>query len=236
MYKEFLCHKNEKRLTFKFKLKNLRRTLLCAAKNEANSLKPNQIYDDLPAPLQLTIKIPQPTSPIIFSSKSSLNSLCRSSTQTSPSINLSDYEGMQLFIDLPQLSPYTSLHNTTNINQTLPATSTTPSSPSNTYHMLTRAKTTTMTNSTFHLLSLATSVSLDTNEPCNIKEVLSKSYWNTTMHEEMQALHTNNTWQLVPRHSHMVGSRLVFKTKLKSEGSVECFKAHLDAKGYKQIE
>lgn len=54
------------------------------------------------------------------------------------------------------------------------------------------------------------------------------------MKEELSALHHNDTWDLVPRDPEMnvVGSKWVFKTKLKADGSVERFKARLVAKGY----
>lgn len=54
----------------------------------------------------------------------------------------------------------------------------------------------------------------------------------------MQALHQNGTWKLVPRNLYMnvVGSRWVFKTKLKADGWIDRFKARLVAKGYNQIE
>jgi hypothetical protein len=58
------------------------------------------------------------------------------------------------------------------------------------------------------------------------------------MKDELTALHQQHTWDLVPHHSSMniVGSRWVFKTKLKSDGFIERFKARLVAKGYSQLE
>ena len=58
------------------------------------------------------------------------------------------------------------------------------------------------------------------------------------MKEELEALDRNNTWSLVPRTTDMniVGSRWVFKTKIKSDGSVDRLKAHLAAKRYNQKE
>lgn len=46
------------------------------------------------------------------------------------------------------------------------------------------------------------------------------------MHEELRALQQNNTWFLVPRTLDMevVDCKWIFKTKLKSEGSIEVLK------------
>ncbi|GKV11743.1 hypothetical protein SLEP1_g22966 [Rubroshorea leprosula] len=58
------------------------------------------------------------------------------------------------------------------------------------------------------------------------------------MKEELEALHKNNTWTLVPTPSpqtNIVGSNWVFKTKLNSDGNVDRFKARLVARGYSQV-
>ena len=56
------------------------------------------------------------------------------------------------------------------------------------------------------------------------------------MEEEIQAIWQNHTWTMVPcpSHKNIVGCRWVFKTKLLPNGSVECYKVHLAAKGYTQ--
>ena len=65
-----------------------------------------------------------------------------------------------------------------------------------------------------------------------------KPQWIATMKEELEALHRNETWTLVQRTHDMnvVGSRWVFKTKLKSNGSIDWFKARLVSKGYNKKE
>ncbi|XP_039131879.1 uncharacterized mitochondrial protein AtMg00810-like [Dioscorea cayenensis subsp. rotundata] len=58
------------------------------------------------------------------------------------------------------------------------------------------------------------------------------------MLDELDALHQNQTWTLVPRESHMsvVGSKWAFKTKLKANGTLDRLKARLVAKGYHQVD
>jgi hypothetical protein len=60
--------------------------------------------------------------------------------------------------------------------------------------------------------------------------------WRTTMHEEMEALHKNKTWDLakLPNGKKVVGCKWVFTIKHKADGSVERYKARLVAKGFTQ--
>jgi len=53
------------------------------------------------------------------------------------------------------------------------------------------------------------------------------------MHNEIEALHHNRTWSLVPRPpgGNVVGSKWVFQTKMKEDGTIDRFKARLVAKG-----
>ncbi|XP_015885158.1 uncharacterized mitochondrial protein AtMg00810-like [Ziziphus jujuba] len=57
------------------------------------------------------------------------------------------------------------------------------------------------------------------------------------MLDELDALHKNHTWSLVPRptHGNIVGSKWVFKTKLKEDGCLDKYKARLVARGYTQV-
>lgn len=57
------------------------------------------------------------------------------------------------------------------------------------------------------------------------------------MQEEISALHSNQTWELVPRPSdaNVVGSKWVYCIKFKEDDSIDRFKARLVAKGFTQI-
>ena len=62
--------------------------------------------------------------------------------------------------------------------------------------------------------------------------------WHCAMHDEIQALHSNNTWSLVHVHPSMnvIGCRWVYKIKRRMDGSVERYKARLVARGFTQHE
>jgi hypothetical protein len=56
------------------------------------------------------------------------------------------------------------------------------------------------------------------------------------MNNEYSALLRNNTWHLVPppKGKNIIGCKWVYKVKRKSDRSIDRYKAHLVAKGYKQ--
>ena len=56
------------------------------------------------------------------------------------------------------------------------------------------------------------------------------------MQQELKAFDENNTWELVslPHGKKAIGSKWVYKVKLRSDGSLERHKARLIAKGYHQ--
>jgi len=56
------------------------------------------------------------------------------------------------------------------------------------------------------------------------------------MHEEMEALHKNKTWDLVklPNGKKVVGCKWVFTIKHKADGSLKRYKARLVAKDFTQ--
>ena len=58
------------------------------------------------------------------------------------------------------------------------------------------------------------------------------------MQEEMEALHKNKTWELVPQPQgrKAIGNKWVFKIKRNSDDQVERFRERLVVKGYAQKE
>uniref|UniRef100_A0A2N9IBM9 Reverse transcriptase Ty1/copia-type domain-containing protein n=1 Tax=Fagus sylvatica TaxID=28930 RepID=A0A2N9IBM9_FAGSY len=104
-----------------------------------------------------------------------------------------------------------------------------PPALTNMHPMLTRKK-------AREQLSLVALKVTDSTEPKSVKSALLSPHWLAPMRDELFALKQNQTWELVPRKDDMnvVGSRWVFKTKLKSNGSIERFKARLVAQGYTQ--
>lgn len=83
--------------------------------------------------------------------------------------------------------------------------------------MITRSK----AKSLSHTSLSATRKNTVSSEPESLKDALSTLHWVAAMKEELQALHENETWILVPRATTMnvVGSKWVFKTKMKSHDS-----------------
>lgn len=57
------------------------------------------------------------------------------------------------------------------------------------------------------------------------------------MDDEIQALKTNDAWDLVPHPSthNVVGCKWIFKTKLHADGPIERHKARLVAQGFSQV-
>lgn len=58
------------------------------------------------------------------------------------------------------------------------------------------------------------------------------------MDKEIAAMESTYTWELtsLPKGKKAIGSKWVLKTKIKLDGSVECCKARIVARGDKQIE
>ena len=76
---------------------------------------------------------------------------------------------------------------------------------------------------------------LNAKEPTRYEEASKEEKWVKAMDAEMQAVQKNQTWDLVRllEEKQAIGCRWVFKTKYKSDGSVDKYKARLVAKGFK---
>ena len=76
--------------------------------------------------------------------------------------------------------------------------------------------------------------SCDIKEPYSYTEATSQPMWVDAMNLKLQALQATNTLELVtlPVGKKPIGSKWVFKVKLKANGDLECGKARLVAKGF----
>jgi GMP synthase-like glutamine amidotransferase len=85
-------------------------------------------------------------------------------------------------------------------------------------------------------VSFSRVVSPPSHKPLVFNDANRYEVWHSAMREEIQALHENRTWTLVPFHPSMnvVGSRWVYKIKHRSDGSIERYKACLVARGFTQ--
>ncbi|KAK1697665.1 hypothetical protein QYE76_014362 [Lolium multiflorum] len=72
--------------------------------------------------------------------------------------------------------------------------------------------------------------------PVSHRDALCAPAWRAAMAEEFSALTHTRTWTLVPRPpgTNIVGSKWVFKTKHRPDGSIEKHKARLVARGFTQ--
>lgn len=61
--------------------------------------------------------------------------------------------------------------------------------------------------------------------------------WLLAMKEELDALRSNDTWDLIPWSDDMniVGCKWVYKVKIKADGTLEHLKARLVAKSFAQF-
>ncbi|XP_075475893.1 uncharacterized protein LOC142514930 [Primulina tabacum] len=79
------------------------------------------------------------------------------------------------------------------------------------------------------------------SEPQSFKEAMSSSegpLWKEAINSEMKSILQNHTWELVnfPPGSKPLGCKWVFKRKMKSDGTIDKYKARLVIKGYHQRE
>ena len=75
-------------------------------------------------------------------------------------------------------------------------------------------------------------------EPKSYEEAILSPEWQAAIDKEFSALHSNNTWSLVPlpKGKKAISCRWVFKTKLHADGTIERYKARLVVKGFTQKE
>jgi len=75
-------------------------------------------------------------------------------------------------------------------------------------------------------------------EPTSYTQAIHCKEWCEAMDTEIKALKLNNTWTVVDllAFKHIIGCKWVYKVKLKSDGTLERYKARLIAKGYNQCE
>lgn len=73
-------------------------------------------------------------------------------------------------------------------------------------------------------------------EPGSYEEAAAIPAWQEAMTQEFEALHANNTWDLVPFPvgKNAIGCKWEYKIKHKADRGVERFKARLVVKGYTQ--
>ena len=78
-------------------------------------------------------------------------------------------------------------------------------------------------------------------EPQTYKEAIKLvegSFWKEAIKSEIDSILQNHTWELVdlPQGNKPLGSKWIFKRKLKPDGTIDKYKARLVIKGYKQKE
>ncbi|KAL0326543.1 UNVERIFIED_CONTAM: putative mitochondrial protein [Sesamum angustifolium] len=75
-------------------------------------------------------------------------------------------------------------------------------------------------------------------EPKSFIEDNKHKHWREVMTKEIEAFEKNYTWDLaeLPTSKKAIGSRWVYKVKLKQDGTINRYKARLVAKGYTQLD
>ncbi|KAA0045086.1 retrotransposon protein [Cucumis melo var. makuwa] len=73
-------------------------------------------------------------------------------------------------------------------------------------------------------------------EPTSYQEASTDPLWQKAMNDELQALEKTHTWDYVdlPSGKRSIGCKWIYKIKTHSDGTIECYKTRLVAKGYFQ--
>ena len=79
------------------------------------------------------------------------------------------------------------------------------------------------------------------NEPQAFKEAMSSPeapFWKEAINSEIESIMQNHTWEQVdlPHEHKPLGSKWIFKRKMKADRSINKYKSRLVIKGYKQKE
>lgn len=78
----------------------------------------------------------------------------------------------------------------------------------------------------------------DLHEPYSYIQASKSPNWVSVMKDELDALERNQTWELtsLPKGKKAISSKWVYKLKLKSDGTVDRYKARLVTKGFNQVQ
>ena len=79
---------------------------------------------------------------------------------------------------------------------------------------------------------------LSTIEPNNFADASQDENWMKAMHEELDQIKRNDTWELEsrPKDKNVIDTKWIFRNKVDENGQVTRSKARLVCKGYAQIE
>ncbi|RVX05229.1 Retrovirus-related Pol polyprotein from transposon TNT 1-94 [Vitis vinifera] len=131
---------------------------------------------------------------------------------------------------VPPISPTLTLSSTDHLPIALRKSNRSTRNPHPIYNFLSYHQ---LSSSYFVFVSTLSSISL----PKSTSETLSHPGWQQAMVDEMVALHSNGTWDLVslPLGKSTIGCCWVYTVKVGPDGQVDRLKARLVAKGYTQI-